>query len=444
MNALTPEFHATSGFSTLINAIQTTLDGKQSKSKPQPGANFQNAKFELLADKYSQRGKIQSPPQNESPSEDSLESRWLTSVGLKENPFRRQDADEKDPYLPIYFSRFTELKSVTMSDLMNHRIPWFFWGEKGSGKTTLMKFLAAQGRPAKNSANVICIEVDKNKVEQLISTVNDIDEFPIYFFRSLYERSLQYFPNEILGKNIFWKNQSDIQANLSNLSDLLKGHDIDGVLCLIDPSEESFTWKRSTISTVSLLELLLVFPQMGNIGFRYFLPVNVKDDLQKKYPSLLQNQRDFMQIEWDDDSLKKLIGNRMIAFSLEPLTLLCSVGQICDDEESLASLVDAEIASLAQGNPRAAIWLANLLIEVHCQNFAPTDRISPRDWDEVKSAWWSHGEDRILGISRQNKLRVLGTRIYFRRHEIVLAVCRRAKTAKELIHWKNDKEIQNT
>jgi DNA-binding winged helix-turn-helix (wHTH) protein len=428
LNALTPKDHAASGFSTLVSAVEATLGNEPPKHElddeiVQIESSSSNANLELLGEKHLQRNEAQVLSQN-GPSisdENNPESRWLGTIGLKENPFRHQDAEEKDPYLPIYFSRFTELRGVTIADLTNHRSTWLFSGEKGSGKTTLRKFLAAQGIPAKNKANIICIEFDKVKIEQLIATNNEIDEFPTRFFQSLYEKCLKYFPNEILSKNILWKNQGDIQANLSNLSDWLKIHDIDGVLCLVDPSEEFFTWKKSPIPTASFLELMLSFPQMGSIGLRYFLPVKVKEELQTKYPFLHQNQYNFMQIEWDEDSLKKLIGNRMIALSLEPLTPFRSLGQICDDEKNLATLVDAEIASLAQGNPRAAIWLANRLIEVHCQDPLPSERISIEEWDEVKAAWWSYGEHRILlDRSKQNRLRVLGSIIYYRNHELVL------------------------
>jgi DNA-binding winged helix-turn-helix (wHTH) protein len=96
------------------------------------------------------------------------------------------------------------------------------------------------------------------------------------------------------------------------------------------------------------------------------------------------------------------------------------LGELCEDEQNLSTLIDSEIASLAQDNPRGAIWLANHLIEQHCYNYPPSPRITLDTWNNVKHAWSSDGERRILGTSVASTFRVLSDRTYYQNWEIIL------------------------
>lgn len=375
--------------------------------------------------------KLANPPEDERPpvtsqgepeysDKNDPEQRWLKEVGLRENPFRHWDAEERDPYLPDYFSRSTELQQVTTSQLTRERKTWFFGGDEGYGKTALRRFLAAKGRPTIQVADMICFEVDQREFERLIPQLEEITDFNILFFRAMVEKCLHMFPGEILNMPFTWHSQGKVLENIANLSAWLREHGVDWILCLVDPSKESFTWKGSQIPITSFLKPLITSPESGGVGLRFFLPTTVKDDLKKEFPPTAKNERRYMQIQWDEASLVKLIAKRMTILSVDQSAPFRSFGQICEND--LTPLVDAEIASLAQGSPRAAVWLANRLMEVHCQEDSnPPALISRRDWDTVKSAWWEGGKGWILGSSKPDKFLVSEERVVsYRGHEIIL------------------------
>ena len=363
--------------------------------------------------------KLSEVSQSDQKSTDVLdaEERWLKAIGLKENPFRHQDAEDRDKYLPSYFTRSAELQ-WTNADLMNEKKIWFFGGDEGYGKTALRKFLAARGRPQKPDAEMICFEVNQDEFEHLVAQLDEASEFKNLFFRKMFAKCLHIFPGESLNKLTSGHSQGDMLKNIAVLSEWLQEHGVSWVLCLVDPSRESFAWKGSHVSTIDLLEPLINFPELGGVRFRFFLPTSVKDVLEKKFPPTTKNQHRYRQLQWDDPSLVKLLANRMTTLSVDQTVPLRSLGQIC--EKDLNRLVDAEIASLAQGSPRAVIWLANRLIELHCQAPQPSPLISLQEWDQVKLAWWNEGERQTLGSSKPQKLRVLDGRIFYRNHEIVM------------------------
>jgi nucleoside phosphorylase/DNA-binding winged helix-turn-helix (wHTH) protein len=383
MNALTPKIHVANSFSTLIDTVEAVLTGKVIQTG--------DSSFE-----------------------------WLKGVGLKDNPFCHLYAED-EPYLSRYFLRFPDLETVSTQDLTSERKTWIFWGKEGSGKTTLRKFLAIRVRPQKPDADILGIEIDQVKFVQLLSSIDDISEFRARFLRLIYETSFQSFPDQSINKTVSWHSEGNLQENLANLAISLRQHGINRMLCLIDPGQDFFTWKRSQTSTASLLAPLLSFPEIDGISFRYFLPEFVKDELQKTFSALSRSQRRLMQIEWDGNTLKTLIGKRMITSSSDQLAPYRSLGELCDDDKKLSGLIDAELAILAQGNPRGAIWLANRLIEMHCQGPMPASRISAQTWDDVKLVWSTSVESRILGIPISNKFRVLGDHIFFRDRKIILS-----------------------
>jgi nucleoside phosphorylase len=347
------------------------------------------------------------------------EQYWLREVGLKENPFRHWNAEERDPYLPDYFSRSIALQQVTAAQLTREKKIWFFGGDEGYGKTTLRKFLAAKGRPIDKNSEMLCFEIDQLEFERLVPQLDEIPNFSNLFFRAMSERCLHLFPGESLDMPLAWHNQGKALESIAHLSSWLRERGIDWILCLIDPSRESFTWRSSPIPTISFLEPLINFPESGGVGLRFFLPTSVKDELMKKFPPNVKNEYRYMQIEWDEASLMRLIAKRMTTLSTDQTAPLRSLGQVCDSE--LAPLVDQEIAKLAQGCPRAAVWLANRLVEVHCQEVPrPPDVITQSEWEMVKTAWWEGGESWILGESKPSKFLILGKRVFYQKHEIIL------------------------
>lgn len=340
---------------------------------------------------------------------------WLRTVKLRENPFRYQYAED-DESLPTYFTRFPVLHAVTTSDLTLERKSWFFFGNDGSGKTALRKFIAARGRPQRTDTKIVCIEYDQVKFEHLLNNTNDLKEFEISFVHSIFDALSAYIGSAIPSS----QPPGSLRGNLANLSVALRDNGIDRVLCLIDPGKAAFEWRGSQVSTSTLLEPIFPFAEVGGFGFRYFLPASMRDELKPTFSRLPFNYIRVMEIKWDEKTLQDMLGNRMTLSSEDQTAYYRSLGELCENEQNLSTLIDSEIASLAQGNPRGAIWLANHLIEQHCDRYPPPPRIAIETWNNVKRAWWAHGESRILGTAVLLTFRVLSDRIYYQNWEIIL------------------------
>jgi DNA-binding winged helix-turn-helix (wHTH) protein len=352
-------------------------------------------------------------------SEDPETSAWLQSLGLKANPFQYQDAED-DSDLAFYFSRFPDLQTVTSNDLLRDKKTWFFYGREGNGKTALRKFLFSKTQPNDARSDILGIEYDEKCFQQLLGQVDDVSNFQVDFIRSLYEKSFSGLEISSDNENIEWRNISDLQKNLTRLLNTLQKHSIQRMLCLIDSGKESFFWKGSNIAVAPLLRSILAFPDFAGLNFRFFAPVVVKNELNDIFENAAYNQYRLFEIKWDEPSLGNLIAKRMTAFSSDPSAPYRSIGQLCDDEKDFSRIIDADIVRLAQGNPRAVIWLINRLIEEHCQQIPIPMRIAPETWDKVKMAWWARGESRILGISQDVRFHLLGEKIFYKDSEIVL------------------------
>ncbi len=348
-------------------------------------------------------------------SEDIEQMKWLNKVQLKDNPFRYQHA-EYDKSLPLYFTRFPGLNTVNADDLTQERKSWFFFGKDGSGKTALRNFIAARGRPKRQDSDMVCIEYDQVEFEKLLINTGDISDFPFSFVQSIFSAISPYTRNAIPSP----KPADGLRANLTNLSVELRKSGIKWVLCLFDPGRATFEWKGSQVSTSALITPLFSLSEVGGYGFRYFLPASMKEELKPTFKRLPFNYIRVMDIQWDEKTLKDMLGKRMTLLSIDQTAPYRSLGQLCEDKQNLSTLIDSEIAGFAQGNPRAAIWLANRLIEQHCEEYPTPPRIAPEIWEKVKQAWREQGESRILGTSGSSGFRVLSGRSYYQNREIIL------------------------
>lgn len=340
---------------------------------------------------------------------------WLKKVQLKDNPFRYQYAED-DGSLPMYFTRFPDLNAVTTGDMTLERKSWFFFGNDGSGKTALRKFIAAYGRPQKKDSEMVCIEYDQVKFEHLLSNTGDLSEFQVTFVRSVFDSLADYVGGVIHNS----QPPGSLRGNLTSLSVALRENGINWVLCLIDPGKAEFEWRGSQVPTSTLIAPLFSLAEVGGYGFRYFLPKIMKDALEPIFSRFPFNYIRTMEIKWDEKALGEMLSKRMTLLSDDQTAPYRSLGELCDDEQNLSTLIDSEITSLAQSNPRAAIWLANHLIEQHCDHYPVPPRITVETWNNVKRGWWSNGESWILGRSVSSAFRVLSDRIYCQNWEIIL------------------------
>jgi DNA-binding winged helix-turn-helix (wHTH) protein len=117
-------------------------------------------------------------------------------------------------------------------------------------------------------------------------------------------------------------------------------------------------------------------------------------------------------------------------FSRDSLTQRQSLGEICDPEGGFAQNIDRDLVALAEGNPRAVIYLADQLLRLHCQVEDPPWLIEPETWEQVKVEWGLRGRAQIFGLDKGQGFRQCGDRIFLREQEVVLSA-----RYHELLHY---------
>ena len=91
-----------------------------------------------------------------------------------------------------------------------------------------------------------------------------------------------------------------------------------------------------------------------------------------------------------------------------------SLGELCEAEGGFGATIDRNIAGLASGIPRAALWLANQLIEQHTLVGLPDREIRRQSWDRVEEAWYTEQRYYQLGLRKaHNFFRAEKNKIYF-------------------------------
>jgi DNA-binding winged helix-turn-helix (wHTH) protein len=206
-----------------------------------------------------------------------------------------------------------------------------------------------------------------------------------------------------------------------SLDELASAAGVHLVICLVDEVDE-VPGLQDQSSVVQLLSCLMDprLHSVKGVAFRYFLPAWLKDALIRK--GLRLDRYRIGDLRWDPEGLKRLIRQRMIAFSESKAAPYQSLGELCDPSGGFAARIDDELASLAEGNPRAAVCLADQLLRSHCREDPPLRLIRQTTWEDVKEWWRQEGRDWILGQPVVGlPFHLQGDRIFFQNREVILS-----------------------
>ena len=137
------------------------------------------------------------------------------------------------------------------------------------------------------------------------------------------------------------------------------------------------------MGTLSLLE-------RPGMAFRFFLSQELEPGLRLQ-PWFRPDRLRIFRINWTEAHLRTMIGQRLTFFSDRGDRTYQQLGQLCSPD--LADHIDDELARLAEGLPRAALVLADLLLRTHCETPDPAEQIAPATWKEVQSRWTTFRAD---------------------------------------------------
>lgn len=193
------------------------------------------------------------------------------------------------------------------------------------------------------------------------------------------------------------------------------------VVCLVDEIDE-VPGLQDEPSVIQLLSCLMDprLHSVKGIAFRYFLPASLEKILERQGFRL--DRYRVGHLRWSQEDLKRLIRQRMIAFSESTATPYQSLGELCDPANGFAARIDDELTLLAEGNPRAVVCLADQLLRFHCREEHPPRFIQLPTWEDVQEWWLQEGRARILGpYTAASPFRIHRDRIFFQNREVVLA-----------------------
>jgi hypothetical protein len=138
------------------------------------------------------------------------------------------------------------------------------------------------------------------------------------------------------------------------------------------------------VALLSSLLGTLPLVECPGLAFKFFLPQELEPMLRAQ-EWFRPGRLCIFRIEWDDHALQELISQRLTYFSARGDRVYEQLSQLCEDD--LAKSIDEELVTLAEGRPRWAIRLANMLLKTHCGQDDPPAQITQATWDIVKAKW---------------------------------------------------------
>jgi Cdc6-like AAA superfamily ATPase len=340
-------------------------------------------------------------------------TKWLNKIMLMDNPFRHRTAEEENDILK-YYVRFKGLQQINIDNLIKDKNNWLIFGREGNGKSALRRFLFSK---CENHSDVITIQYEKDSFAKALTISADSDQITLSIVRQLSDMVLD-LKGIAKRTELDIYNLSDPSVMLLKLLEALKKHEINRILFLFDPVDEMLFEKQED-KVISVLGNLASISVTG-IGFRFFLPKSLQTALYNRQHAYIGKCTP-LEIKWETDDLLSLIRQRLIFYSKDKRNVIASLGSLGEPKEGMGN-IDQSVINLSEGNPRAIIWLADQIIQKHCQNNPIPLKIQLQTWDKVQEEWWAGGRNYILGSPGFDKgFWRVGENIYFKKTKLKLS-----------------------
>jgi len=343
---------------------------------------------------------------------------WLTRNNLSANPFKHYLAENEEELVKYYvpFKGFSLISNEIMSSNKN----WLFFGVEGSGKTALKQFISSRCAPARRTST-LAIPYETSDFLEALTHSHDVNDIQLFVSQQIFQHALKITDLQAkYGPEI--KDLQESAAIFLRLGKLLeKEAGYQRALCLLDLDPE--VGEEALSKMIDVLAQLMALPS-DKVSFRLFLLKSLQSKLMRQGRSL--GRCEFQEIHWEEKELKELIKRRMIYYSINQSNPNQALGLLYESKGRTVP-IDDEIVRLAEGNPRAVIWLAHRLFMEHCQNEPVPLKIESRTWDRVQLDWLTTGRNLILGAAgRAETFFAIGIDVYFNNKPLKLSKRSRA------------------
>jgi DNA-binding winged helix-turn-helix (wHTH) protein len=332
---------------------------------------------------------------------------WLEQNNLSRAPFHNRFAEDESD-ISKYYVRLKNLQ-LNIDYLLNDKNSWLVFGQEGSGKTALRKFLVARRQ---NYPKVFCIEyADEENFLSAVEQEEDPEKIALSISIQICKAALQNASLET-AELYTAPNPSSVFVLLK---EKLKARGLEQILIFIDPFRKAV----KNVSKVAAVLAQLATVSIEGIGLRFFLPKNIYLVLSNKQHMYIGRCTP-IEIKWETNELLNLIQLRLIYYSKDKRNVVASMGALGEPKAGMDK-IDQAIINLSESNPRAVIWLAEKLIDKHCQNQPIPLKIQRQSWDQVQEEWWNWGRNHTLGLPGQhNEFWQSGGEIFFKNGKLNL------------------------
>lgn len=355
--------------------------------------------------------------------EDKNGTLWLRRVGLTMNPFQYWVTEDHLESLTYYQVQpgVLRLLDEELRNATSRRV--IVLAARGGGKTALCQLIAQGHYPLKEKDDIFCIVCGRGELERVMAHANYSLEAldTIHYIKVMRELVLTHVGNGFQDIEAEDKSVTGVPQGLETLTALVHQQGFKSLMCLIDQVDEVGVVGSKPENIVQFLRPLLRVSWQATPGitFRYFLPSSVEPLLQAQNETFNLGRYRVIHLKWELEDLQQLIAQRLRVSSNY---LITSLGQLCEPGIQFDVPIDQALVQLAEGSPRATIWLANRLIELHCQTAEPLRFIQPSTWQQIKAEWQNLGRSQLFGLPAQSEGFVLiGEHIYFQGREINLS-----------------------
>ena len=358
------------------------------------------------------------------------QTQWLNKISLRANPFKYWLAQDERQSLPKYY---VPLKEIGLRDFVYEEQPWIIFAGAGYGKTATRALLASRTFPDDSTSKILSVEFGIDELTKVLNIAGgsleaiQADHFVHVLESEVRERAPQireFLPKPIPQHLLKRPSNTDPRHRLVQIVAAVQAAKFDRLLCLIDEVDELVATHGKPDQIVNFLRSILIpaVREVKGITFGYLLPQYLEHDLKNQYDLFRLDRCRIISLKWNVKDIQRLIRQRLIYWSKDTFTPYESLGQLCEDNEKLAETIDADLTGLAEGNPRAALWLANHLIELHCSTDQFPQFIQPETWSQVQVDWWAGGRAQIFGaVEGPKRLYLLHNKIFFGGRELVLS-----------------------
>jgi DNA-binding winged helix-turn-helix (wHTH) protein len=359
------------------------------------------------------------PPERRTTNILSLQRGWLASHNLSINPFQFTSA-QTEQALGDYFVEFNDLQ---LEDLRYDPRSYAIFGNNGAGKSALAKMIAEGCYPYRENSDILVIQFDIAAWEEIRRQTQLRGPSHLYYIQQILRKAIEELKKKVGNhpssevQDKIEKFEGIIRENtpaltestsykkiLEELTRLVRLAGLHAVVCLINQVGEISGIEEDHAKILMLLAPLMSssFQDTEGMHYRFFLPAKFEELMNSQKSTFHLDAFCVKYIEWDTELLKKLISERLKYASDSKYVRLW---QICEDLKLIDDYLTAKVNS--NHNPRAVLWLANRLIEVHCQPSAvlskeeirkwePPLLINLRTWVKVKNEWDTRARRLII------------------------------------------------